>query len=135
MSEAVLFDGDCSLCNRSVRFVIRRDRAKRFRFASLQNPAVRTWLAAQGHPHPPDSMVLVEEGAIHFRSAAALGIARRLGFPWSWLARLAGMVPEGWRNALYDALARRRIRWFGRVDATCSLEASLPAERVWSPPG
>lgn len=35
--KIILFDGDCNLCNRSVRFIIRHDPAARFHFASLQS--------------------------------------------------------------------------------------------------
>ena len=36
-SDVILYDGVCALCNRFVRFVIARDGARRFRFASLQS--------------------------------------------------------------------------------------------------
>ena len=45
--------------------------------------------------------------------------------------RLAGvlrLVPRGWRDAAYRALARNRYRWFGRHD-TCHLPAPEQAAR------
>jgi len=34
--QLLLFDGVCNLCNRVVRFIIKRDRKKKFRFAAMQ---------------------------------------------------------------------------------------------------
>ena len=36
----VLFDGVCNLCNSSVNFIIDRDRARYFKFATLQDETV-----------------------------------------------------------------------------------------------
>jgi predicted DCC family thiol-disulfide oxidoreductase YuxK len=57
--------------------------------------------------------VLVDADGAHARSDAALRIAGGLRAPWRWLAALGA---AGVRDALYDALARRRYRWFGRRD-------------------
>jgi len=79
-----LFDGICHLCNGLVDFVIARDPAAHFRFASLQSDAARRVLSDVNAEHPlPDSFVLVEDGRLFMRSDAALRIARRLGVPWS----------------------------------------------------
>ena len=39
-----------------------------------------------------------------------------LGGVWR-LARCLEWIPGGWRDAVYDALAARRHRWFGKADA------------------
>ncbi|WP_254451291.1 thiol-disulfide oxidoreductase DCC family protein [Hymenobacter sp. UV11] len=49
----VLFDGVCNLCNGLVQFIIRYDRAGRFRFAALQSAAGQALLAAHGLPPSP----------------------------------------------------------------------------------
>ncbi|MGE3174744.1 MAG: thiol-disulfide oxidoreductase DCC family protein [Planctomycetota bacterium] len=114
----VLFDGDCTLCNGAVQFVLRRDPRGRFRFAALQSGAARALLAGRVAGDPlPDSMVLVQGDAIHLRSGAALRIARGLGLPWS-LAAVFLLVPRPLRDLVYDFVARRRHRWFGRP-ASC----------------
>lgn len=113
----MLFDGVCNLCNGAVVWILERDRRGVFRFASLQSAAARRLLEAAPAPaERPDSIVLVDEAGVHTRSAAVLRIARRLGFPWS-LAALARLIPRPGRDALYDAVARRRYRWFGKREA------------------
>ncbi len=124
----VLFDGVCNLCNGAVRFIIKRDRHARFRFAALQSDAARMLLASIGVDAStlPDSVILVEDGAVFTRSAAALRIARRLRFPWPLTFGLI-IVPRPLRDWLYDAVARRRYRWFGRREACMLPDESLRA--------
>jgi len=116
VSRTILFDGVCNLCNGFVRFVVRRDPAARFRFAALQSPAAAALLREAGVASPlPDSVILVEDGRVYLRSGAALRIARGLRFPWP-LAYAAIVVPRFIRDRVYDAVAARRYRWFGRRD-------------------
>jgi len=113
----ILFDGVCNLCNGFVQFVIARDPSGAFQFAALQSPAAARLLTSTGMPPPlRESVVLIEGSRVFTRSMAALRIARRLRFPWP-AAYAFVIVPRPIRDALYDVVARRRYRWFGRRDA------------------
>ena len=117
MSAVVLFDGVCNLCNGFVTFVIARDPRARVRFAPLSSDAAARVLREAGVSRPiPDTMVLVEDGTAYFRSDAPLRIARRLRFPWP-LAYGLIVVPRFIRDRVYDGIAARRYRWFGRRGA------------------
>ena len=114
MSATILFDGVCNLCNGFVRFVIARDPAARFRFAALTSPAAERILREAGVKLPlPDTIVLVEERTVYCRSDAPLRIARGLAFPWPLAYGLVA-VPRFIRDRVYDVIARRRYKWFGR---------------------
>jgi len=116
----ILFDGVCSLCSASVRFIVRNDPDARFRFASLQGDTGRRLCADHGVEAPaeaaPDSIVLLEDGRALVRSDAALAIAARLRFPWRLLGALR-IVPRPLRDWAYRSVARNRYRWFGRTEA------------------
>lgn len=113
----VLFDGVCPLCEGVVRFAIARDPVARFRFAPLQSPLARALLVRHGHdPDAIDAVVLVDGDGAHDRSSAALRLAAGLRGPWRWLAAPLRLVPRRLRDAVYDRIARRRHRWFGRRD-------------------
>ena len=113
----LLFDGVCNLCHGTVRFVLDRDRAARFRFAPLQSDVGRALLANFAlDPDATDTVVLIDAAGAHTRSDAALRTARALGAPWSWLWPLA-VIPRPLRDAAYDFVARHRYRWFGKKDA------------------
>ncbi|MFH1568337.1 MAG: DCC1-like thiol-disulfide oxidoreductase family protein [Gemmatimonadota bacterium] len=114
----LLYDGVCALCNGAVRFVLRRDRQGAIRFAPLQGPTAAAVIARHPHLEGVDSMVWVgAAGEVSVRSDAALAVGRYLGGPWRWLAAAASLVPRPLRDGLYDLVARRRYRLFGRYDA------------------
>lgn len=114
----VLFDGECAMCSRSVAWIVRRDPCARFRFAALRSAEGAAELErAQGGRGVPDSIVLIDSGRVLTRSDAVIGIARRLGFPWS-VAIIAGVIPRPWRDGLYRWVARNRHSWFGK-SAVC----------------
>ncbi len=114
----ILFDGVCNLCVGSVRFVIERDRGGRFRFASLQSEAGREIVERCNDARDvPDAMGLVEGGRISWKSEAALRIARGLKWPWNLFAVFL-IVPRFVRDGVYDFIAARRYRWFGKRE-TC----------------
>jgi predicted DCC family thiol-disulfide oxidoreductase YuxK len=113
----LLFDGVCNLCHGTVRFVLDRDRAARFRFAPLQSGVGRALLADFAlDPDDLDTVVLIDAAGAHTRSEAALRTVRALGAPWSWLWPLAA-IPRPLRDTAYDFVARHRYRWFGKKDA------------------
>ena len=119
--DILLFDGVCNLCHRSVQFVLLRDRRARFHFAALQSPLGQALLQARGLSTALDSVVLITPARAYTRSAAALQIARRLPLPYPLLL-IFWLVPYFLRDWLYDFVARRRYRWFGRQEEnTCFL--------------
>jgi predicted DCC family thiol-disulfide oxidoreductase YuxK len=110
------FDGVCNLCNGTVNFLIDRDRRQRLRFAPLQGSTFAGLLARHPDLGGIDSFVLWDGGRVHVRSSAAVRILMALGGPW----RLAGAllaIPRPLRDRLYDCVARRRYRWFGKTEA------------------
>lgn len=114
----VLFDGVCKLCAGAVRFVIRRDRRGRFRFAALQSDVGRGILTAAraetpGPGEPPRSLILFASGKVYRGSTAALLILAGLGRAWPFVATLL-VIPAPLRNFVYRFVARNRYRWFGR---------------------
>ena len=101
----ILFDGECGLCARAVRFLGDRDSKGVFRFVPLRSDVARRLLEEYG----PEMDVLIEGGRALVKSDAILRALCLLGGPW----RVAGMlflVPRGLRDGVYDAVARNR-RW------------------------
>jgi predicted DCC family thiol-disulfide oxidoreductase YuxK len=119
----VLYDGLCALCNGTVRFALARDRARRFRFAPLQGETARGFLRKWGkEPEALDTFYVVlnsgtpEEKAAS-RGQAALLLFEEIGGPWKLLGRILGVLPKRLLDSLYDFIARRHSRWFGRYDS------------------
>jgi predicted DCC family thiol-disulfide oxidoreductase YuxK len=116
--RVVLFDGECNLCQWSVKFIIQRDPRAYFKFASIQSSAGKRLLEERGVPSLNlDSFVLVEGRSYFTRSDAALRVARHLSGLWPLLTALT-FVPHSLLDWAYDVIARNRYRWFGRP-TTC----------------
>jgi predicted DCC family thiol-disulfide oxidoreductase YuxK len=132
-NPVVLYDGVCALCNRLVTFVLARDRAAVFRFASLQSDYARTTLTRHGRdPGELRTLVLVLDSGrpaerLLDKSDAALLVLSRLG-AWNAPARVVGLLPRGFRDLIYDLVARMRYRTFGRYDV-CPIPPSAVRDR------
>ncbi|MBX2851734.1 MAG: thiol-disulfide oxidoreductase DCC family protein [Phycisphaeraceae bacterium] len=124
----ILFDGVCNLCNASVNYIIEHDPADQFRFASLQSEAGAALAVEQGiDTQALSSMVLIESGRAYLRSTATLRVYRRLRGPirllWPFI-----LVPRPFRDAVYNFIAKRRYRWFGKREA-CRLPTEADRAR------
>ena len=112
----VLFDGVCNLCNDSVKFLIKRDKKKKFRYASLQsNIGQKVLWEIDLDPKKTDSIVFLAEGATFTKSTAALRIAKSLGGIWSILEVLL-LIPAPIRNLVYDVIAKNRYKCYGKKE-------------------
>ncbi len=118
--SVILFDGVCNLCNASIDFILKRDKKNRFLVGALQEDAGKKLLSRfKVNPEYLDSLVLIEENQIFFRSTAALRIAKKLSGLWPLFYGLI-ILPSGLRDTIYDWIGRNRYRWFGKK-STCRL--------------
>ncbi|MBR0345820.1 MAG: thiol-disulfide oxidoreductase DCC family protein [Rudaea sp.] len=114
-NPVLVFDGVCVLCNRSVQFVLRHDRARRFRFATNESASGRALMIRHGlDPAAPVSVLLVEDGRAHVESAAVVRVLAGFGGGWRIAAATLHLVPTAIRDHAYRYVARHRYRWFGR---------------------
>ena len=116
-ASVVLFDGHCNLCNKSVQFILEREKDATVLFTSLQSETGKEILREFSYPEDyRDSVLFLENGKLYDESGAALRVAKYLKAPWSWL-RIFWIVPDFLRNAIYRFIAKRRLRWFGSTDS------------------
>ena len=112
--DIVVFDDSCVFCTANAQLVIRYDRARRFRFASMRSDAGRTLFSKAGvNFDDPESLVVLTQGMVLRDSDAVLHIYRHLGWPWR-LAAAFKLVPRWLRDPTYRLVARNRYKWFGR---------------------
>jgi len=112
----LIYDGTCGLCNSSVDFVLRHDRAGRIRLAASQSES-GTQLVQQfwGAPDVDKTILLVHGGKIHARSDAVFLILRFLPLPWPVLG-VFRLVPRSIRDWIYGVISKNRHKWFGSSD-------------------
>ena len=115
-ARVVLFDGVCNVCNAAVNFIIDRDPAGKFRFASLQSDVGRRLSREHAIPEDLDTIAYIENGRAFTHSAAVLRIAKGLGGLWPALFSLV-VLPRPVRDRAYRYFASHRYGWFGRTEA------------------
>lgn len=115
--KIILFDGVCNLCNDSVQLIIERDKNDVFRFASLQSEVGQKLTTERGiDQEAMDSIILIEPGIAYYeKSTAALEISKHLSGGYS-LLKYFSFLPEGFRNGVYDIIAKNRYKWFGKKE-------------------
>jgi predicted DCC family thiol-disulfide oxidoreductase YuxK len=130
----LLYDGVCGLCNRLNQFVLRRDPAGIFRFASLQSALAIRILARHGADAADLDTVYVvvnpdqlDENLLA-RSNAVIFVLKQLGGFWRFMGFLLQFNPRFLRDRGYRVVARNRYRFFGRSE-TCFLPSPENRDR------
>ncbi|NNL55937.1 MAG: DUF393 domain-containing protein [Woeseia sp.] len=113
--SVILFDGVCNLCESTVHFVVRRDKNGQFHFAPLQSNAAQELLSSHQYSFDTlSSVLLIVDDTLYRKSRAALQIARRLDGAWPLLYYALFWIPRFIADPVYDFIANRRYRWFGK---------------------
>lgn len=115
-APVIVFDGVCLLCSRWVRFLLKHDRAERYRFASMQSDGGRALLLEHGlDPDSPLSFLLVDDGRGYTDTDAIARVLRGLQRRrWRWLGGAVRLMPRRLRDPAYRFVARHRYRIFGQ---------------------
>ena len=114
----ILFDGICGWCTGWVRFLIKYDSDKRFRFAPLQSPLGQQLLKNNDLAQAEfSSFVVITSDGYLTKSTAALHLLHRLGGIWRILFIFI-LIPKFLRDWGYDLIAHYRYQLRGTL-TTC----------------
>lgn len=114
----VVYDGVCHLCHNGVKWVIKADRDRKIKFCCLQSKAAEPYMSLcdLDRDDVRRRFLFIEgPGLYHQGSTAALRVLAHLPFPYSALSSLM-IVPTPLRDAVYDHVAKKRYKWFGKSD-------------------
>ncbi|MCC6182663.1 MAG: DUF393 domain-containing protein [Bacteroidia bacterium] len=110
----LLIDGYCNLCNSSVQFILRHERNNNIYFASLQSTIGKDILDFYKiDTRVTDSVILIDANKVYLKSTAILKVCKNLkGFYRLIYAFI--IIPKFIRDWIYDGVAKRRYKWFGK---------------------
>lgn len=114
----LVFDGVCVLCSRILRPIMWADLKKqKLSFATAQSDIGQKYLKEHDYDTEDFETVLLimPDGRLYTKSDTVILIAGILGGLWHILRALK-ILPKSWRDALYDFVAQRRYKWFGKSD-------------------
>ena len=116
----LLFDGECGLCHRVVRLLLRLDRRGALRFTPLQGAAAQEFLRGHGLPTEDFSTLVFvpdwtrrERPDYRLRTSGVIAALRAAGGAGNILAALLALFPAPLRDGAYRLVARWRTRVFG----------------------
>jgi predicted DCC family thiol-disulfide oxidoreductase YuxK len=125
----MLYDGECGLCDKSLRFTLDHEADDRLHFSPLQSDLGRRVLEAAGldGDYRESILYVAEDGEVATHSTAAARIATHLRPPWRHTKAMR-LIPRPLRDLGYRGVAAVRFKIFGYADAsqTCTL---LPPEQ------
>jgi len=107
----LFYDGGCGLCQRSVRFVAKRDGPGHIHFAPLGGETFRRLIPESTRDGLPDSLLVRRpDGVLLVRSGALIHLLGRMGPGWRAAGLVLAWLPPAVLNWGYDWVARRRRR-------------------------
>ncbi|MFA6769713.1 MAG: DUF393 domain-containing protein [Bacteroidales bacterium] len=110
--KTVIYDGKCMLCSRSIAFLVKRDKKKKFEYISYTSNTAKKVLKKYNINFTSEQFIIyVNNDKCYTRSRAVLEIFKDLGGFWSIMFVFV-VVPPFIRNSIYSFIAKNRHRWF-----------------------
>lgn len=115
----LLFDGECGFCNQTIQFFLRNEKNKKMHFAPLQSEVGMQLRKYFDISDKVDSLILIKGHSAYIKSCAALRLTPYMKGLWPMMVVFV-IIPPFLRNLVYDFIAKRRMKIFGRVES-CAL--------------
>jgi predicted DCC family thiol-disulfide oxidoreductase YuxK len=105
----VFYDGDCGFCNRTVQWILDKEKSPIALFSAIQSPFAQEFLKGQGVIPDLSTVYFYSDGQLYSESAAAFQLCLFLRSPYRAL-RFFQVLPRAFTNAVYRWIAKRRHR-------------------------
>lgn len=129
MEKILIYDSECVLCSRSIQFLIKNDRTKEIRIASLTSAFSKKLFQRYEIKHQPQNSVVYIVGNQHYlKSTAVLKALKDSKNFWSILYFFI-LCPRFIRDKIYDYIAKNRHRILTK-QKKCSLLSEELRSRV-----
>ncbi|NEJ74849.1 DUF393 domain-containing protein [Rhizobium phaseoli] len=110
----IVFDGECVFCSGWVKFALKHDKQRRYRFLAAQTPLGAALYRHYGlDARDYETNIFIEDGRAFFKSDGSIRMVAGLGFPYS-VIRLFRLLPRRMADRLYEFIARNRLKIAGR---------------------
>ena len=91
----IYYDGECGLCHRVVRFILRIDSKNKFYFSSIST------LIENKNQKKPDSIILSFNDDFYYEGQAIINIMKNIGNNWCLLGKTLEFIPEETLDEIY----------------------------------
>ncbi len=115
IQNIVFFDGVCNLCNNSVDFLMKIDKKKTLKFASLQSDFAKEKLQHfEAKFSTENSILFLQNENLYSQSTAVAMLLKQVGGGWKMVASMILFFPISIRDTIYKFVAKHRYQWFGK---------------------
>ena len=104
----VFYDGNCGLCQRSVKFLFKADKQKKLLFAPLNGATFKSLY--KDYPATLTSVRFYQNGKTFEKSKAILKLCWELGGFYRIIYFFI-IIPSSIRDFIYDQIAKRRNKF------------------------
>ncbi|SEQ88351.1 Predicted thiol-disulfide oxidoreductase YuxK, DCC family [Hyunsoonleella jejuensis] len=120
ITDIIIFDGECNLCNGVVGWLLKFAPQNLFHFTPFQSPIGQQLLKAYGFPTSElDTVILIDADGPKTHSDGFLKIVSKIP-KYRYVAAVLAFIPKLIRDGIYKIASRNRIKWFGR-SKTCTI--------------
>lgn len=124
----VVFDSQCLICSAWVHFLLKYDKKRKFRFASIQGNTGQSLVKDQHLKLDNlDTMLLVDGVNVYQHTDAILRVLVAMEGFWKIFV-LIRLIPAMLRDPIYRFVARNRYKLLGRKDV-CFVPSPADRER------
>lgn len=108
----VFYDGDCLLCSKLVKILLRIDKKRALRFSLVQGDFIKK-VASQDYIKNVDSILFWDGNNLTHSSTAIIRIMLAINMPKPliWFIKI---FPPSFRDYIYKLIANNRYKWFGK---------------------
>ena len=107
----------CYMCNRVAKFVVKRDKHRKFKFAYLQSESGKALLNKFDLPTTNlNTFVYIVKDKYYIKSSAALHVLKDLGGIWK-LTYVFIVFPRPFRDLFYNIITKTWYKIFGRSES------------------
>ena len=101
----IFYDGECGLCQRSIRILAKLDKSHSFRFAPQNGETFNLYFPNK--PSLKTSVLVFHQNVLYEKSSALIKLGEELKGPYR-LSQCLKIIPVKWLNFFYDQIAKRR---------------------------
>ena len=114
MNEIIIFDGECFICNRFYKWLLRNDKKNHFMFTNIQS---KFYSENSNIDKSKDSIIVIKNNKMLYESDAIIYIFKKTKTQ-SFLRFILSIFPRFVSNSIYRIIAKNRYNFFGKND-TC----------------
>lgn len=120
-NSIIIFDGDCTFCNRFIQFVVDNDN-NFFKFIDRNSHLFEKIKSdfAINEKVDDETIYLIENNRVFEKSTAIILILRKTGKITSFISKFLRIIPLVLRDFLYDRFSKNRKKIFKKT--TCSIK-------------